>query len=270
MLALFGVILYLGTRLIDYLNRILIIGLIFAFFGLIAFSLPKIQLDQLTTMHFSGFWLPLPVIATAFGYQIIIPSLREYLEGDIPLLVKAILIGSLIPLFTYLIWQFTILGTIPLTGEHGLEAILQSRQPETGLTLALTHLLNNNFIVTLSTALAFFVISTSFIGVSLSLFDFVADGLKIERTHAGRLLIALVSFTPPFIITLTYPHAFIAALGYGGIFVAILLILLPIAMTIRGRYFKHEPNQLRIPGGKPALAIASAFAIATIVIQLCY
>lgn len=268
LITAFSAILYLGTRLIDYLNRFLILGFIATYAGLVSFSAPHIQMEQLTHNNFQGMWLALPVLVTAFGYQIVIPSLRTYLNSDVKSLVKAILIGSAIPLIVYILWELVILGIIPLNGEHGLHAILQSGNPETGSTNSLEYLLKNHFIASLSTALAFFVISTSFIGVSLSLFDFVADGLHLTRSHFHRLLTAIIAFLPPYIFTLTSSQAFIAALGYGGVFVAILLILLPVAMVMRGRYVKSELSRLTIPGGITALLLCAGFALCVIATEL--
>jgi tyrosine-specific transport protein len=190
------------------------------------------------------------------------------LNSDVKRLVKAILIGSTIPLLVYILWELVILGIVPLGGEHGLQSILHSSSPEIGCINALEAILKNHFIASLASALVFFVISTSFVGVSLSLFDFIADGLHLSRSHFDRLLIAIVAFTPPYIFTLTSSHAFIAALGYGGIFVAILLILLPVMMVMRGRYAKSENSPLKIPGGLIAMLLAILFSLTVIFAQL--
>ncbi|MBX9586073.1 MAG: tyrosine transporter [Gammaproteobacteria bacterium] len=268
LVSIFGIVVTLGTKLIDYLNRFLILGFVISYFGLLGISVPNIHIEQLYHTNFIGMWLALPVLVTAFGYQIIIPSLRLYLNSDVKMLVKAILIGSFIPLIVYILWELVILGIIPLNGELSLTSILHTSSPEIGCTKALEKILNNHLIGSLSSALVFFVISTSFIGVSLSLFDFIADGLHLTRSTFHRLLIAIVAFTPPYIFTLTSSHAFISALGYGGIFVAILLILLPVTMVMRGRYVKTKKSALTTPGGKIGLLMAILFSLCVIVAQI--
>lgn len=62
----------------------------------------------------------------------------------------------------------------------------------------------------------------NFLGVSLGLFDFLADGFKQSNTHGGRFRTALLTFVPPFMFAILYPQRFILALGYAAIFVAIL------------------------------------------------
>jgi len=74
----------------------------------------------------------------------------------------------------------------------------------------------------------------------LSLFDFLADGLPAQlhalRFKGGDLLVAALTFIPPMIFALYFPHVFVSALAYGGIFVAVLLVMLPAIMAWSGRY----------------------------------
>ena len=78
--------------------------------------------------------------------------------------------------------------------------------------------------------------TTSFLGVTLGLFDFIADGLKRSDQRSGRLQTALLTFIPPLIFAFIYPHGFVMALGYAGICVAFLEIILPALMVLRLRH----------------------------------
>ncbi|MCB1828106.1 MAG: hypothetical protein KDH94_06730, partial [Coxiellaceae bacterium] len=268
LMLLFAVILYCGTRFADYLNRIFMIGLAGCFIALLATLSPNVKLTLLRPASYQGLWVTLPVIVTTFGYQIVIPSVRRYLDDNIKQLVKVIIVGSTIPLLTYIAWELLILGVIPYRGTHGLKVILATGQPAIGLTQSLQGLLQAQWIGSVAKFLSFFVIATSFIGVSLSLFDFLCDGFRIERNHVNKLLITAVTFIPPIFFTLLYPTAFMAALGYAGILVAVLLIIIPIAMVISGRYYRHEPPTYRTPGGIISITTLLLFAIAVIIIEL--
>jgi tyrosine-specific transport protein len=46
------------------------------------------------------------------------------------------------------------------------------------------------------------------LGVSLGLFDFIADGFRIQKKGMKKLLIALITFLPPIVITLINPKLF--------------------------------------------------------------
>lgn len=268
LVLVFGVFLYFGTKPIDYLNRMLLFGMGSCFIALIFTLTPSIKPALLKPATFHGFWTALPVIVTTFGYQIVIPSVRRYLKSDVRTMVITIVLGSTIPLLIYLVWEFMILGVIPIHGDHGLTEILSTGQPAIGLTTSLQGLLHAEWIGTVAKFLSFFVIATSFIGVSLSLFDFLCDGFHIDRHHAGRFIMLGATFIPPIIFTLRYPGAFMAALGYAGILVAVLLIIIPVSMVISGRYYRNEPHIFRTPGGLVSITLLLIFALSVIFIEL--
>ena len=66
------------------------------------------------------------VIMTSFGFAVIVPSLRSYFKNDLLMLRKTILIGSLIPLFCYVIWEIAIMGVIPAQGNPSLTLMYHS------------------------------------------------------------------------------------------------------------------------------------------------
>lgn len=269
LITLFGLVLYFGTKPLDYLNRIFILGFIVTFFALIFTLSSELKPQLLKQTKFHSSWLVLPVIVTTFGYQIIIPSVRRYLDSDVKDLVKVIIIGSTIPLAVYLIWELITLGVIPPHGTHGLDKILSTGQPAIGLTISLEGLLHAPWIGTIAKFLSFFVIATSFIGVSLSLFDFLCDGFHVhKKSKLSKLPITIGTFIPPLFFTLYYPGAFIVALGYAGILVAVLLIIMPVSMVISGRYFRNEPKVFTTPGGLFSITLLLAFALSIVVIEL--
>jgi len=94
---------------------------------------------------------------------------------------------------------------------------------------------------------------TSFLGVSLSLSDFLADGMKVSKTGSRWYIVYIATFLPPLIVVWFYPGAFITALSYAGILCVILLILLPALMAWRGRYTKKIAKGFEVAGGKIVL-----------------
>lgn len=264
----FGVIIYLGATTIDYLNRILMMGLVISYLILVFLIGPHVNVSNLTPKQFHHSWLALPIIITSFGFQIIIPSLRTYLNTDVKKIRLAILVGSIIPLVVYLIWEILILGTLPYQGPHGLLAILKSGQPATGLTVALENILHSSYIGRIASLFAFFAIATSFVGVSFSLFDFLADGLRIKKTKLGRIVVASITFLPPLVFVFTYPQGFILALGFAGIFVALLLMILPALIVLSGRYLKRIDLPYKAKGGIISLVSIIIFSLLIIIIEL--
>ena len=110
---------------------------------------------------------------------------------------------------------------------------------------------------------AFFALTTSFIPLALSFFDFLADGLKWEEKGPRRMVLCGVVFGIPMIIAIVYPNIFLVALGYaGGISCAFLFGLMPPVLAWVGRYIKRYPqDKPQLPGGKAALIFLMGFAL---------
>ena len=228
LLILFGLFVYIGTQAVDWVNRLLMAGLVLTYFLLIGFLPPHIQPTLLQHVDPSAIWIAIPVVITSYGFHIIIPTLTTYLHHDKRKLRLSLFIGSLIPFIVYSIWEFLILGVVPLEGKHGLTAAYLSG--ETGAS-SLSYILNNSWIPAVASTFSFFAIITSFLGVSLSLSDFLSDGLHMKRFTLGREFACLLTFIPPLIFVLLYQRGFIIALQFAGIFVAILLCILPAIMA---------------------------------------
>ena len=102
---------------------------------------------------------------------------------------------------------------------------------------------------------------TSFLGVSLCLSDFLADGFNRSKQGREQILIYAATFLPPFIIVLINPKLFIVGLSYAGIFCAILLVLLPALMAWHGRYIQNLSDEFRVWGGKTMLVVLSIVSL---------
>ena len=102
---------------------------------------------------------------------------------------------------------------------------------------------------------------TAFLGVSLGLFDFLADGLKLKKSGQQGISILALTFLPPLAVVLTNPGIYLQALSYAGVCCVILLLLLPTVMAWRGRKTDTGENMIIIPGGNVSLTIVGIIAI---------
>ena len=75
-------------------------------------------------------------------------------------------------------------------------------------------------------------------------------------------------FIPPLLFAIFYPSGFVAALGYAGVFVAILYGLLPAFMVWHGRYIEKRKERFRVFGGKILLLIMLIGSFAIIYFQI--
>jgi tyrosine-specific transport protein len=178
------------------------------------------------------------VMITSFGYAIIIPSLRSYFKSDVKKLKLVILIGSCIPFIIYLLWITAVQGLIPRADADGLLHIAESGHVTSLLMSATSKYVQSPWIGKFSDIFISICAITSFLGVSLCLTDFIADGLKIKKQGRGNIFIYSITFLPPLLIIILAPTIFIKASNYAGILCVILLILLPIFMLYSGRYIK--------------------------------
>ncbi len=266
LLLIFGFFVYEGAKFVDYANRFLMGGLVIAYILMVLFLTPHVESALLKQAHWNWLWMAVPIVSTSFGFHIIIPTLTDYLHRDFKQIRWVILCGSLIPLIVYISWEFLTLGIIPAQGEEGLFAGYQ--QGLNGATL-LSLRLKQADLSLLAQFFSLFAIITSFLGVSLSLRDFLADGLRIQKTPKGRLVLYLLTFIPPLLFTLTDPRAFLDALEYAGVFgVVTLLGLLPVLMVWRGRYSQNRESSFRVPGGKGALIIALIISLSVIGLEI--
>lgn len=264
----FALIVYLGTRWVDGVNRVMMIGLIVAYLALVGITAPRVEWTYLQEGNSKYLWVAGPLLVTSFGFHLLIPSLKNYMHGNVKELRFAIFWGSLIPLIVYLFWEFIILGTVPSSGTGGLIAMNQTEQPVVSLTHALSVALSNPWITLLARVFGFCAILTSFIGVALGLFDFLADGFHIEKNTRGKLLLALLTFAPPACFVIFYPSGFLLALRYAGVFASILLILYPAIMVWRNRYYLKSTAPYRVIGGRISLILAILFGAGVICLEL--
>lgn len=261
---LLGVIVYRGIQLIDYVNRGLMFIKLSAFLLLILFIMPHVELSRYQTGEIKYLVPALTVVITSYGFATIIPSLRCYFQNDIKKLRSVILIGSLIPLCCYILWVGAIFGGLPFTGEYSLSSIATSDHSTLALTQSLIHHLQSPWITVMTRVFTSICVATSFLGVSLCVVDFLADGLNLEKRGFQNLLIHVLTFIPPLVIAIAYPTAFITGLSYAGICIAILIIVLPALMVWRGRYHQKITASYRVVGGKSPLVLI--LVIATLVI----
>ena len=260
--AIFAPFVVVGPLACDRLNWLLMTGLILSFCLFFFSGVGRVERELLQHADWSKMLIAIPVIFTSFGFQGLVPTLTNYLGRDSSRVKKAIFWGSLIPLVAYIIWEILILGVVPLKGLQLSQELGQSAVYPLKAVLHLSWLYN------VGEFFAFFAIVTSFLGVTLGMLDFLADGFGVKKTVLGRSLIAALIFVPAAIVAMTNPCLFLNALSYGGGFgCAILLGLLPIIMAISGRYILKKKGERLLFGGLPLLLLMGIFIIIVVAIM---
>lgn len=265
LLIVFSLLLRRGVKAVDAINRLFIVGLLVSFGVLVTISFPYVITENLTAVRWNYLLPSLSIVLTAFGYHVVIPSLASYLHDDIKQLEKAIWIGSALPLIGYIIWQAATLGIVPLEGiDHAYEQGISGAE-------VLADVANSNWISGIDTLFAFCAIITSFLGVSMSLFDFLADGLKNKSIVKMKGLLFALAFLPPLYFACAYKRAFLSALEYAGAYgVVVLLAIIPALMTWRKRYSLKMAGKIIAPGGKVGLILFLLISLSFIVLETCF
>ncbi|SBT11642.1 aromatic amino acid transport family protein [Vibrio celticus] len=259
----------IGTHSVDKVNRVLFGLKLIAMVLVLSFLAPNITSQYLMSMPLQQGLIvaAIPVVFTSFGFHGSIPSIVRYLDGDVRSLRKVMIIGSALPLVIYVFWQSVTLGVISqeqLLSDTSLGALLVSLSQT-------VHQSNLSVIVGVFADLA---LLTSFIGVSLGLFEFMGDSLSKKLDNAKRVKTAAITFLPPLGFALFYPQGFIMALGYAAIALSVLAILLPTVMVYKVRYtdFSVKPQSseasYQVLGGSKALFLAGSIGVFIIAIQV--
>ncbi len=259
----------IGTHSVDKVNRVLFGLKLVAMVLVLSFLAPNVTSQYLLSMPLQQGLIvaAIPVVFTSFGFHGSIPSIVRYLDGDVRSLRKVMIVGSALPLIIYVFWQSVTLGVVSqeqLLNDSSLGALLVSLSQTVQQS-------NLSMIVGVFADLA---LLTSFIGVSLGLFEFMGDSLNDKLGQGKRIKTALVTFVPPLGFALFYPQGFIMALGYAAIALAVLAILLPTVMVYKVRFTQQPSTQdsstvaYQVAGGKLALITAGTVGMIIIAIQI--
>lgn len=245
-IGVLGSAVFSGTSVVDYANRFLITAKGLLLISSLALLLPHVDLSNIynhSSLYANKYLgMAAPIFLCAFGFQMIIPSLRNYLgAGDKRKELRFIILcGTLAPLIIYLMWLLVTLGIVPLHGNsNSFDTIKVGGNSIDNLVESISAIVHNKWVTAATSGFFNISMTTSFLGVSLSLFDFLADGCKRPNNRIGRLQTAIMTFTPPLLFALYYPKGFVMALGYASIFIAILLVILPAMMAYKLRQNKE-------------------------------
>lgn len=264
-LLLFAPFVYIGARLVSRFNLFLMLGLGASYLIFVVLGFSHVLTENLLVANWSKAWTALPITFTAFAYQGIIPTLVDYMKRDYRQTRLAIIIGSFLPLITYAIWQWLILGIVPIEGPNSLNEAIQNGQ---NAVQPLKNVLNISSLYVVGQYFAFFALLTSFFGVTLGLLDFWADGLKVKKTEWSKFWLCLLIFVPPLLFAFIHPYVFLMALDYaGGFGCALLLGLLPVLMVWSGRYKMGLKGEYTVSGGRLLLIALISFVAIELICQ---
>lgn len=249
-----GAFVVIGIQGVDGLTRVLFIGKIIAFVFVILMMLPKAKLENLTAVPLDNLLIvsAVPIFFTSFGFHVIMGSINHYLNAEMKKIRVAILIGTLIPLVAYVLWQ---LATHGVLSQGEFVQLLQQDPTLNGLVKATSQITGSTVLGEMVRIFSALALITSFLGVAMGIFEGVGDLLKRVKLPNNRLILTPLTFIPPLVFALFYPNGFIAALGYAGLLFAFYGLILPIGLAWKARQ-QHPNLPYRVAGGNIGLLIA--------------
>ena len=243
-------------KLVDYLNRLLfftLIGLlIFLIFSLVLNVQgkylplwPSVNLQKLQSWRCA-----IPVIFTSFGFQVVFHTLTNYCDKDAVILKKSFFWGSLIPTILYIIWTITSLGAVNGVNDGFFQRIVDQQVSIGAFIDYLSTSSNIASINILVWGVSILAIITSAIGVGLGLQDTWKEKLDfVPKTYPRflpkRVVATVLTVIPSAVIALFIPNAFIKGLGFAGMILVVIALLLPIYLLLK----------IKIPKSKLVYAI---------------
>ena len=235
--ALFGGFSLVGVHITERVTRLLFLLKLALFLWLVSLLTPYVHLDRQIFLPLAswqdGSWLDmmraLPVAVTSFGFHVCIPTLVHYLDANRKDLIRVMMIGSSIPFVFYLIWLFITVGVVHIEVAH---------RPDLDLVAWMNTMdqrVNSPWMPSVLRSFADTALITSFIGVSMSLYDFWANLLanKITNKRLEKLIISGITFIPALVWVLLLTNNFTLILSFAVVPLVILTVFLPIAMLYK-------------------------------------
>lgn len=205
----FGGFIAIGVSWIDKVSRVLFSAMVALFVIVVLFLLPEVSpsyilresaTELVSKGELGNLWLAaIPVVFTSFGFHVCIATIVRYLDGDAMSLRKVLMIGSTIPLVCYILWLMVTLGTVGGATVYGFEGSLPK------LVSALQGIAHSDILRQCIDLFANLALITSFLGVTMSLFDYIAELTRARDNLLGRLQTWLITFVPPLLCALYYP-----------------------------------------------------------------
>lgn len=263
-------IVWLSTRAVSRMTAIVLGAKVITFFlmfgGLLGHVQPNVLLNvaEPDSRYIPYLLMTLPFCLASFGYHGNVPSLMKYYGKDPRTIVRCLVGGTLIALALYVVWLLGTMGNIP---RHDFIAIAQKGGNIDVLVGALSGVLNSRSLDLLLVIFSNFAVASSFLGVTLGLFDYLADLFGFDDSPFGRFKTVLLTFLPPVAGGLLWPNGFLYAIGYAGLAATVWAAIVP-ALLARASRKRFGSPRFRVWGGKGMIALILLFGAGNAVVHL--
>ena len=264
--VLVAVIILIGTAMVDVCNRVMFLCMLLLLAIIMVSLLPQARMENLVieSASFPVILAALPILYTSFGYHCTVPTVVRYVRGCPDKFRKALLIGSVLPFIIYALWKVSTVGVL---SSSVVRDVAGSSDSVNNLMQAVGEASSVASFSLIISVFATFALVTSFLGVALGLFDYLAEFSHSNKRLSGRIRTILLTLVLPTLTAIYYPNGFVLALGYAAVALVVLAVFLPVLMVWKVRRL-HLDEPYQAPGGNTGLAIATLKGILVICAQL--
>ncbi len=268
--AILGGVLYGGSkRFVSGLNSVLVVMVVVAFGGLLGLTLEQVEVSRWQFQQWAAVSTAVPVMFVAFVYQNVVPVITTQLAGDEKKVRKAIVLGSLVPLAMFALWNAVILGSVEI------DALALNNASAAGIVIDPIELLRQGkthpLLGMMISVFSEVAIATSFIGFVLGLLNVFNDVFKSTFEHRFSQLNLVpenifygLTLIVPLLLSFIDPNIFFEAIDFAGAFGnSTLFGIVPVLMIWKMRGASASSVPL-VPGGKGLLIAMMAIAVSVI------
>lgn len=266
----FGALVWHSTRAVDRAAVLLMVFMLLSFVFSISGMVSHMDIGSLLDFHGEPFsHAPyalglIPVALASFGYHHSVTSLRAY-YGEERMAARAIYWGMLLTLCVYLAWIWSVFGNLP---RDGFSPVMAAGGEVSVLLSALGEAVAGASVKRALDAFALAAVLSSFIGVGLGVFDFLADFFGFDDSRLGRSRTWAVTFLPPLVLSLVAPFGFVKAIGYAGAVATVWTCMIPALLVMKIRRRQDAPRAFTTPGGMAAVVMVLCFGMLTAVFHV--
>lgn len=266
-------IIILPIKLIDYFNRILFICLIVVILTLTIGLVLSVEWSNLPlfSKQYSNplIWIALiPVVFTSFGFQVIFHTLTDYCNKNAKILKQAFFWGSFIPAVVYILWTCSILSVVHNDNPFFYKEMEEGKAEVGELIQVLSGVAKWHSVQLLVWWISLLAIATSVLGVGRGLFDSLKGMISpsiIPNINIRNIMAALLTMGPAYLIVIYIPNAFITVLGFAGMILAVIAVLLPAYLFLKIKTDTLYYSELR---NKPLFRLSIIVSILIISCEL--
>lgn len=252
---------------VDFVNRALFVVMVAIFFVMVGrLMAPSLASGTVVAAQGAGLSLPtltlaIPVVITAFGCHLSLPSFLKFANNDLATLRRGFFWGLLLALILYAAW---VVGCVAILKDPLLKEKLYAGHLTLGeLTKAISLLTQAGWFMVATWVFSLLAVLTSFIGVSMALKELWAEALVRARHSWMRreFSLSMLTFALPLLICLMHSNIFTRALAAAGTYLTVIAVVIPVFIRWRQDQRQNALAPLRHQAVRLVLLLASALVV---------